>query len=151
MAMNQAEDPLSRATAALKRSEEPVWPGDQRAHVLRTVRTAITPAELVTTRAAGGIDQDSDGSTTSVSTRVLRRALREELPADAASALDNVSFTVTDGRLTALAMQLVAAYGPDLRQVAQHRRDRARAILAGLLGYDDFPIDVSVTDLLADG
>ncbi|NNG38523.1 hypothetical protein HJ588_04435 [Flexivirga sp. ID2601S] len=148
MAMNDADDPLARATAAMKRSEEPVWAGDQRAHVLRRVRSAVTPAELVTTDGAG--DHDADGSTTSVSTRVLRRLLREGLPADDSSALDRLTFTVDGGRLTALGLRLVGVYGHDLRRAAETRRERARAILADLLGYDDFPIDVSVADVLGE-
>lgn len=148
MAMNDPTDPLARATRALQNTDEPDWDAVQRSRVLHRIQSAVTSAELVLMRTPhGGTSRDADGSITAVSTRVLRRALREGLLPDGSSMLDNLRFTVKDKHLQSVDLYLIGAYGQDLHEAAESRRHQANSILTDLLGHSDFDIDITITDL----
>jgi uncharacterized alkaline shock family protein YloU len=144
-------DPLDRAIGAA-RAETPEGWVELSQSVLERVRDLTLPGDPVVVRdAAGRLVHDEEGSRTFVSTRVLVRALRVLLRSEPTHVADGIRLDVEDGVLTGVDLSLVAAYGVDLRALADDVRGHVVAELVALLGpgaLTPAEVDVSFTDVV---
>jgi hypothetical protein len=145
------QDPLERARRAAQADEPEGWV-EVADSVMSRVRDAVVPAEpVLAVSPSGDVAHDDAGSTVHVSSRVLRAALRRLLRAPT-HAPAKIDLTVTDGRLTAVRLELVCSYGPDLLALGDAVRAQVHAELVTLLGPDPaFPpaaITVEVVDVV---
>lgn len=151
MALKPDPEPLGRALDVARR-DDPAWP-EVRAAVLRRIRATTAPGEPVALLAADGTTtQDPSGSRSSVSTRVLRAALRRALTVSPTHAPAAIDLVAADERLARVGVEVVAAYGTPLPALAARLHDDVRAVLDELLGEGAVPaelISVTVVDVVA--
>ena len=148
MALTPDRDPLTRAVEAARRTE-PEWV-EVSTSVLRKVRASMGPSEPVVVFAADGSpEHDASGSRTHLASRVLQRELRRLLQSHPTHAPERIELDLQDGRLAALSVRLVAAYGVALPALADQVRADLVALLLGLLGPDPAVSGADVTS--ADG
>ena len=107
--------PLERATDAARAEQPEEWETVSAA-VKRRVRATVLPArQVVVVAADGSTAQDTLGSRTYVSSRVVRARLREALHTGPDLAAERLDLTIDDDdRLTRVELDLVCAYGTDV-------------------------------------
>ncbi len=121
--------------------------------IMSRVRGLVRPGDPILVHAAGGgPDQDDHGSRTYVSTRVVVDALRRALMAEPTHAPARIDLSLTDSRLRAVEIGLVATYGVELRPLADQVRvvvlDTLRALLGPDPELDGSAISVEVVDVV---
>jgi hypothetical protein len=150
MAMRDPLDRVERATRRLAETDEPGWV-DLPGPIMSRVRSLVIPSKPVAIYSPeGDAVHDDRGSRTWVSGRVLTTALRRALqhPAYAPS---NLTLELDGDRCTRVAVELIASYGQDLNNIAQHARATAQDVVADVLGPDPdgpVPIDVELADII---
>lgn len=142
--------PLERATDAARAEQPEDWQAVSAA-VKRRVRATVLPArQIAVVGADGSTAQDALGSRTYVSSRVVRARLREALRAGPDLAAERLDLTIDDDdRLTRVELDLVCAYGTDMRAAADLARGIVEAVVSEALGAGTRPpVDVTVTDVV---
>ncbi|MDR6174911.1 hypothetical protein QE364_000971 [Nocardioides zeae] len=101
------------------------------------LRSVLDPAvPILVHDARGRVDHDDEGSRTWVTDRVVRTALRRALQTSPTHAPSAIRLVVDGGRLDRLELDLVAAYGVELRPLADAVRAVVLRELRALLGPD---------------
>lgn len=107
------------------------------ASVRGRLRSVLDPAVPILVHDAGGrVDQDGEGSRTWVTDRVVKAALRRALQTSPTHAPSALRFVVEGDRLRGVELDLVAAYGVELRPLAVAVRAVVLDELRELLGPD---------------
>lgn len=130
MALEPARDPLERAREVARTSEPEHWIEISES-IRGRVRSLVTPADPIV------VDPDvppSDGSTTRVSSRVVRARLRRILQGRGTHAPQAIDLTIEDERLVGIRIELVGAYGVELRPLADEVRAEVVAAVVELVG-----------------
>lgn len=150
----EPDDLLERAADAVRRhdAEPPDGWDEVAASVRRRVRLLVPPGEPLEVRTPdGALAQDEHGSRTYVSERVVRDALRRLLQASPTHAPDDIDLDVDDHRVRRVALDLVVAYGVDIRPLGDSVRADVVDLLDALLGPDPErgagQVDVRVVDV----
>ncbi|MDT9593508.1 hypothetical protein RDV89_10555 [Nocardioides zeae] len=148
-------DPFDRATDVARREARTTPDGwiEIVEAVRAGVRASVAPSPpLVTFGPDGTPSRDDSGSRTLVSERVVRTVLRRALDKAETHAPEDIRLVVEDGRLAAVEVDLVAAYGAPLAQVGEAVRVLLLEVLRDLLGPDpdfDAPhLGVTFTDVV---
>lgn len=148
-------DPLEQATALVRAesAEPPQQWGEVRERIRDRVRLLVLPAEPVRLSRLDGAAVDDRDSTMTVSSRVLRAAVRQRLSGSTTHVPDAIDLEIEDELLTGLRLELVVAFGADLTAVVGRVRDDVAEALATLLGPDlgfgtPLRIDVEIVDVV---
>lgn len=142
--------PLERATDAARAEQPEDWQSVSAA-VKRRVRETVLPArQIAVVGADGSTAQDALGSRTYVSSRVVRARLREALRSGPDLAAERLDLTIDDDDLlTRVEIDLVCAYGTDVRVAADLARTLVETVVSEVLGAGTRPpVDVTVTDVV---
>jgi len=142
--------PLERATDAARAEQPEDWQSVSAA-VKRRVRATVLPArQIAVVGADGSTAQDALGSRTYVSSRVVRARLREALRSGPDLAAERLDLTIDDDDLlTRVEIDLVCAYGTDVRVAADLARTLVETVVSEALGAGTRPpVDVTVTDVV---
>jgi len=142
--------PLERATDAARAEQPEDWQSVSAA-VKRRVRATVLPArQIAVVGADGSTAQDALGSRTYVSSRVVRARLREALRSGPDLAAERLDLTIDDDDLlTRVEIDLVCAYGTDVRVAADLARTLVETVVSEVLGAGTRPpVDVTVTDVV---
>ncbi|WP_460868769.1 hypothetical protein [Rhodococcus aerolatus] len=152
---DEGSDLLARATAELRQApeKEPTWQ-DVSESVVTALRSVTRRSTWVTAglgprpRAAGGTAAGVT-DTVALSDEGLAVLVRRALAPVAGGAPSALDVHVDDaGRCTGLDVDVVAAYGQDLRGLVAEVRDRCAAVLRDVLGDDAAPpVAVQVVDV----
>ncbi|MBL0747294.1 hypothetical protein [Nocardioides baculatus] len=143
--------PLERATDAARAEQPEDWQTVSAA-VKRRVRATVLPArQIAVVGADGSTAQDASGSRTYVSSRVVRARIREALRTGPDLGAERLDLTIDDDDLlTRVAIELVCAYGTDVRAAADLTRTIVEAVVVDTLGAGTRPpVDITVTDVVA--
>lgn len=143
--------PLERAVDAARAEQPEDWLTVS-ATVKQRVRSTVLPARpIAVVGADGSTAQDALGSRTYVSSRVVRARLRDALRVGPDMAAERIDLTIDDDDLlTRVEVELVCAYGTDVRAAADLARSLVEAVLVEALGAGTRPpVDVEVTDVVA--
>lgn len=134
------ENALDLATAAARQEAADGAPegwSEVAASVRGRLRSVLDPAvPILVHDARGRVDQDGEGSRTWVTDRVVKAALRRALQASPTHAPSALRLVVEDDRLRGVELDLVAAYGVELRPLAAVVRGVVLDELRELLGPD---------------
>lgn len=117
------------------------------ANVRGRLRSVLDPAvPLLVHDEQGRAEHDDQGSRTWVTDRVVKAALRRALQVSPTHAPSALRLVVDEGRLSGLELDLVAAYGVELRPLADAVRGVVLRELRALLGPDPAfgPADVTI-------
>lgn len=126
---------VDRAVRLARESDPPGWI-DLTGTVMQRVRAVVLPSEQVLAFTRDGRpEHDAHGARTWLSARSITVALRD-VCRTTHSAPSSIDLTLDEGRLVALDLALVAAYGTDLQQLAYKMRGRALNEIRALLGND---------------
>ena len=142
--------PLERATDAARAEQPEDWQSVSAA-VKRRVRATVLPARQIAVVAAdGSTAQDALGSRTYVSSRVVRARIREALRSGPDLAAERLDLTIDDDDLlTRVEIDLVCAYGTDVRAAADLARTLVETVVSETLGAGTRPpVDITVTDVV---
>lgn len=146
MAMTPTPDPLRRAVGVARTDRPSGWV-ELSNSIMARVRATVTPAQpLLTFTEHGGPRRDAQDSRTYVSERVVTAALRRLLRRPT-HVLANIDLMVESDRLTAVHVDLVCSYGPELKSLGERARVEILGEVHRILGTDpDLALDhVSVT------
>lgn len=135
MAVDGSQDPLERATQAIREEDAPEWV--EVAQTIKSrVRSVVRPAATLTAfDPQGTATHGSRGSTLHVSERVLTPRLRAVIDTSTRAA-DSVDVTVTEDRCSTIRIGLVCTYGSDLQTEGAEVRAAVAEVLTALLGPD---------------
>ncbi|GAB3074911.1 hypothetical protein [Nocardioides zeae] len=145
------DDPLGLAVDAVRQEAAEGAPegwSEVAASVRGRLRSVLDPAvPILVHDARGRLDHDAEGSRTWVTDRVVKAALRRALQPSATHAPSALRLVVDEDRLRGVELDLVAAYGVELRPLADAVRAVVLEELRDLLGPDPAfgPADVAIT------
>lgn len=151
----EPKDPLDRAIDAVRDEPTPETWEEIASSVMGRVRTLVRPSEpLLVHTAAGGVEQDDDGSRTLVQSRVVITALRRHFGASPALDLADVRLRIEERHLVEIEVDVVGTYGAALRPLAEQVRREVLALLRELVGPDPelgpASVAVHVVDVVED-
>ena len=144
-------DPLDLAADAARQEASEGAPegwSEVAATVRGRLRSVLDPAVPILVHDERGLlDHDGLGSRTWVTDRVVKAALRRALQAEPTHAPSALRLVVEEERLRGIELDLVAAYGVELRPLADGVRAVVLHELRALLGPDPAfgPADVTIT------
>jgi uncharacterized alkaline shock family protein YloU len=148
-------DPLDRAVEVARDEPTPETWEQVSTSVMGKVRNLVRPSEpLVVHTAGGSTEQDDSGSETIVQSRVLVTALRRLFAAHPTLALADVRLDVEERHLREAELDVVAAYGVSIPEVAEQARQDVLETVRQYLGPDPAftaaSIAISVDDVVED-